>query len=97
MIQEAIDMLGLKARDKVTGFTGVITTCGFDLFGCITVILSPPADAEGKLADGRWFDINRLDVTDERVMPVPQFEAYAKPVLQYDRGAAEKPLPPSGR
>lgn len=30
-----IDLLGLKAEDKVTGFKGVITTLSFDLYGCV--------------------------------------------------------------
>jgi len=71
-----INLLGYRATDKITGFSGVIETVGFELYGCVQVILKPPMDNEGKIPDARWFDVTRLDVdTSERVVPVPDFKS----------------------
>lgn len=86
-----LNLLGLKARDKVTGLEGVITSLSFDLYGCVQAILTPPA-SDGKVPDGCWLDVNRLDsLSKKRVMDVPDFdEGY---VAEANKGAAEKPLP----
>lgn len=84
-----IELLGKTAKDRVTGFQGVIATVSFDLYGCVQAAISPPVDKDGKLPDGRWFDVNRLEIVDEkRVMPVPEFAA--KPA-EHKHGPAEKP------
>lgn len=88
---EHINLLGLKASDKVTGFSGVITSVSFDLYGCIQLVVSPPVGSDGKKPDGHWFDLNRLDIdhNGERVMNVPAFaRGY---VAEGRKGAAEKP------
>ncbi len=85
-----IEMLGLKAKDAVTGFEGVITTMSFDLYGCVQAVLTPPVDDDGKTRDGKWFDVTRLKVTDkEPVMQLPNFEAGY--VADGKKGCAEKP------
>lgn len=93
MIDETIDLLGHKATDKVSGFTGTITSVCFDLYGCVQAIISPPMGSDGKIEDSRWFDVQRLDVTNEVVMPVPDFRATASQPAQYNKGGAAKPLP----
>lgn len=95
MIQNTIALLGLKGRDKITGYAGVITSVCFDLYGCVQVALNPPVDKDGKVPDGRWFDVSRVDVNDDRVMASPTFAGYAKPA-DYDKGPAEKPAFASG-
>jgi hypothetical protein len=71
-----INILGLKAVDKVTGFSGIITTVSFDLYGCIQVIVTPPVNASGDVTNGAWFDVTRLDIDyDSRVMDVPNFNS----------------------
>ena len=87
-----IELLGLKAKDIVTGFCGVITNVGFDLFGCVQVILTPPIKEDGGKNDSRWLDITRLEVSkDDRVMKVPDFkEGY---IARGEKGAGEKTLP----
>lgn len=94
MILETIKLLGLRARDRVTGFEGVITSANFDLYGCVQVVMVPPAEG-GKLEDGRWFDVGRLEMlSDESVLPTPAFIQYAGVPTSYDKGAAPKSLPP---
>jgi len=96
MSQAHIDLLGKTARDRVTGFEGVVSSVSFDLYGCIQAAVTPSVDKDGKTRDGHWFDVNRLEITDEtRRMPVP---AFAKTPPQFGRtpaththGPAEKP------
>jgi len=94
LIKQTVNLLGLRAKDKVTNCEGVITSVGFDLYGCVQVAITPPAKADGDLPDGRWFDVNRIDFPkDERVMPVPDFDARADEPAKYTHGAADKPAP----
>jgi hypothetical protein len=94
MINETINWLGLRARDKVTGFEGVIASVHFDLYGCVQVVITPPKMADGKLGDGHYFDVHRIElIPGERVMPVPDFQAVARKPSEYNHGPAEKPLP----
>ena len=84
-----VSLLGKTAKDRITGFQGVIITVSFDLFGCVQAIVRPPADKDGKLIDAHYFDVNRLEIVDEkRVMPVPEFAG--KPA-EYKHGPAERP------
>lgn len=89
-VQKHLSLLGLNARDRVTGFTGVVTSVCFDLYGCIQAVLNPGIGADGKMGDQLWFDVNRLEVlAPEPVMPAPNFD-YG-PVAEGLRGPAEKP------
>ena len=76
------DLLGCKARDKITGFSGVVSSVCFDLYGCVQIVLTPGADKEGKLGEGHWFDEKRIEVLDRTpVMPVPSFEHVPGPSI----------------
>jgi len=67
--KEVVDEnLGKLARDKVTGFEGVITILGIHLYGCNTYTLSPKAK-DGKLEDNRTFDMGRIEIIGEGVKP----------------------------
>ncbi|HEY3655455.1 MAG TPA: hypothetical protein VGL34_10830, partial [Steroidobacteraceae bacterium] len=71
LISKSLNLLGRKARDKVTGFEGVIHSIGFDAYGCVQAIVNPPMK-DGKLLDQAWFDIKRLELF-EAVMEPPDF------------------------
>jgi hypothetical protein len=87
-IEAHVAILGRTARDRITGFIGVVSSVGFDLYGCVQAAITPPLDKDGKLVEGRWFDTNRLElVGEERAMPLPQ---YAAPET-FAYGPAEKP------
>jgi hypothetical protein len=88
MINQSISLLGLKARDRVTGFSGVISSVTFDLYGCVQAIVTPPVNAEGKTGEVHWFDIKRLE-TGERVMDVPNF---AGTRFGEEAGPGDRPL-----
>lgn len=85
-MKEYLNILGHEVTDKVTGFTGIATTVGFDLYGCVQVIVSQPGLTEkGETKPGAWFDHKRLTVTKAPLaMQQPKFEVvaggYDKPV-----------------
>lgn len=53
--------LGERARDRITGFEGVVTGLCMYISGCNQALLVPPVDKEGQFRDGHWFDIQRLE------------------------------------
>ncbi len=90
-MQQYLDLLGETVTDKVTGITGVVTSVSFDLYGCVMAIIKPPIDKDGKSADGRWYDVKRLDVkSGKKVMQAPKF-ATMQPGTE--NGPASKPVP----
>lgn len=96
MLKETVDFLGLIVKDKITGATGVAESVCFDLYGCVQVAIKPRGmDKDGKPQDGRWYDVNRIEVLGEaRVMPVPLFAAMDSRPANYDHGPADKPARP---
>lgn len=86
-----LDLLGRKVEDRVTGFSGVVTSVCFDLFGCIQATVNPGVTADGKLLDICWFDVSRLHVNYDidPVMDRPNFEFGTQ--AEGRQGAAEKP------
>lgn len=97
--QKAIDLLGRKATDRISGIAGVITSVCFDLYGCIQAAITPQAQ-DGKYIQGTWFDLNRLEVSaGASVMPNPFARPEHGDALKHEHGPAEKPtmerLPPA--
>ncbi len=90
MVHESIAMLGLKAKDRITGFEGVITSVSFDVPGCVMAVISPRSDKPGNLPEGKWFDVNRLEVSKVRVMDSPA--KFAPTVREHASGPCDKPL-----
>lgn len=90
-VKDALDLLGYRARDRVSGIEGIITSVCFDLYGCVQATLHTGIDKDGKPSDQFWYDISRLSVsTVVRIMEPPQWwEEVASP----EKGPAEKPPP----
>lgn len=85
-----IELLGYKAKDKVTGFAGVIDSMCFDLYGCIQASLKPPMNDKGEIPQGYWVDVTRLEVnTKKRIVELPNF--YEGYVANGKKGATDKP------
>ncbi len=81
-------LLGVKVRDVVTGYEGIVESVSFDLYGCVQAVVRGGLDEKGQPVDGRWFDLKRLiRIGMEPVMEAPVFEAVA--------GGADKPAFPS--
>lgn len=71
-----LGFLGHKVRDRVTGFEGIVTSVGFDLYGCVQMVVQPDLkDGKGtKLEDAHWFDEKRLEkLSSQPVMDQPRF------------------------
>lgn len=61
--------MGKKAKDKITGFEGIIVGfCEF-LYGCNQYGITPPMDKDGKLGGTQYFDEGRIEVIGEGVKP----------------------------
>jgi hypothetical protein len=89
-VHKHLSILGMRVADRVTGLVGVATSVGFDLYGCVQVIVNPGIDKDGKLRDQLWFDIARLEVVSaEPVMKQPDFSSGH--VAEGLKGPAEKP------
>lgn len=91
-MQDHIELLGKKATDLVTDFSGIITTISFDLYGCIQAIVTPPVDEKGEMKNSKWFDVARLSIVEDTpVMALPDFSI--GPIAEGKKGGADKPLP----
>lgn len=91
-LKKHLDMLGMRVEDRVSGFKGIVTSIGFDLYGCIQAVVNPGVDKDGKPAESHWFDVGRLTLMNNKpVMPRPEFEWSPQAVAAGNKGAAEKP------
>ena len=89
-VQKHIELLGMPCKDRITGMKGIITSIGFDLYGCVQAIVHPGMGKDGELKDTLWFDIARLEITGKKpVMDRPNFE-YGY-VAKGKKGPSEKP------
>jgi hypothetical protein len=55
--------LGIKCKDVVTGFEGIVTDRCEHLNGCNTYGISPQKTEAGKPVNTSWFDENRIEIT----------------------------------
>jgi hypothetical protein len=65
--------MGLEAKDKVTGYTGFITSRTQYITGCDGYGLMPTVSEGNKVDDGRIFDENRLKITGPGLSEDPSF------------------------
>lgn len=61
--------LGKKARDKITGFEGIIIGKTTYLYGCGCYGITPKAKEDGSILDTCWFDEGRVEIIGEGVTP----------------------------
>jgi hypothetical protein len=61
--------LGATVKDRITGFSGVVTGIVHYLTGCHQALVAPPLGPDGAFRDSAWFDLQRLAV-DALVQPV---------------------------
>lgn len=58
-----MENLGKKGKDKITGFSGIITARCDYLYGCVQYGVTPPLDKDGKKQSTEWFDEGRIEIT----------------------------------
>lgn len=63
--------LGDIAKDKITGFSGVVTCITTWLNGCIRMNLQPETLKDGKPGDQETFDIQQLELVKKRKIDPP--------------------------
>lgn len=61
--------IGRKAKDKISGFAGVITGYAEYISGCAQFLIAPEVGKDGALRDGAWLDAQRVEI-DQRAKPV---------------------------
>lgn len=54
---------GLMAKDKITGFSGILTASSSYITGCDQYFVQPKADG-ANFKEGRWFDEGRIEIID---------------------------------
>lgn len=82
-INEHLNLLGYRARDRITGISGIVTSICFDLYGCVQALINRGLDKDGKEQEMHWMDTNRLEIDTNsrmsgRVMNLPNFLTYAR-------------------
>ena len=60
--------LGDEARDKVSGFKGIVTCAAQYITGCDCYMLTSKKCGD----DGKWFDVGRLEVTKRNACHIPK-------------------------
>ena len=61
--------LGLEAKDKISGFVGIITARVDYLTGCNRYCLNPREIREGKIVDSQYFDEDQIEITGQGLCP----------------------------
>ena len=60
--------LGKEAKDKITGFEGIIIGKINYLFGCAQYGIAPKSK-DGKVKDTNWFDEGRVEIIGNGIAP----------------------------
>ncbi len=60
--------LGVMAHDRITGFTGRVTGLVDYISGCNQALIIPEVDKDGRLVEGHWFDVQRIEVLPGEVL-----------------------------
>jgi len=68
-LEKHLKLLGKKCRDKITGYTGIITGKCYHLYGCAQYAINPGLGDDGKLLEVMWFDDGRIEVIGDGINP----------------------------
>lgn len=64
-------MIGRTAKDKVSGFTGVVTGVVYYITGCNQALVFPKVKEPHEMPTGQWIDVQRLECNrEEQVIEV---------------------------
>lgn len=59
---------GHKVKDKITGFTGVVTGYCVYISGCNQLCIQPPVNDKNEYPDGKWFDEQRVEILGDKAL-----------------------------
>lgn len=83
--------MGVKVRDIINGFEGVVTGRAEYVTGCNQYIVCPTGlDKDGKMRDSSWFDEGRLEVVSKPPRKVATMVAEARPQFGGPRSDAPR-------
>jgi len=91
--------LGDKAKDKITGFMGVVTGRCIYLNGCVQYRIQPQKMHDGKIIEGEWIDEGQLVLMDKGIIEMerPVNGEFQEPArTKINLGGPQK-NPPEGR
>ena len=71
--------LGDKAKDKISGFTGIVVAITEGLNGCQRITISPEELHDGKPIDNHTFDAEQVEL--EKVIPAVAHEPTGGPSI----------------
>lgn len=80
--------LGDKARDKITGLTGIIVAMTHWLNGCLRITIQPQVLHEGKPVDNCTFDAEQVELVSAE--PPPATKPTGGPSIAPRRSADPK-------
>jgi hypothetical protein len=66
---------GDRVKEKVTGFSGIITGICFYLTGCTQYLVTPPSKDGMTKSDAQWYDEGRLELMEAAVVDVSNVSA----------------------
>ena len=64
--------LGATYKDVITDFTGIAVGKVQYFTGCEQILLVPKMKEDGKRPEGEWFDVDRLKLTEEKIIVLPK-------------------------
>ena len=70
---------GKQARDKITGFTGILVARNTFIFGCDQWGIAPKISSEGKRLETEYFDDGRIEIIGDGINPS---EVQSKPIIE---------------
>lgn len=65
--------LGDRAKDRISGLTGIIVSRAEHLFGCSRYWIQPEGTKDGKPLDGAWFDEDTVEIVDVAAIQPRQY------------------------
>lgn len=63
-------MLGRKVKDKITGFSGIVTGVCSYITGCDQYLVAPKVNKDGTYVKSQWFDENRVMVVGKSLITI---------------------------
>lgn len=74
--------MGLKIRDRLTGFEGICTGRAEYLYGCAQLLLIPKKGKDGKFPEGVWVDEQRCEAVGSRVVNIQRVATSGGPQIE---------------
>ena len=70
--------LGDRAKDKITGFTGIVTAITRWISGCDRINVQPEVLHDGRPIEGQCFDDTQLEVVEKNVLKISEADGAGK-------------------